>query len=287
MENKEDNTRSLIAAGSDITGNVAGATIGLLAAGPIGAVFGAASGPVVARVINKICTEIYDRQISKRQISRAGATAGFAIMQIKERLDAGDEIRNDGFFDEKESRSSAEEILEGVMIKSHNEHEEKKAKYYANIFVTAAFDTHFTPESLNHFLSLAGRLTYRQLCMLQVFSFPHKFRLFDEDYSLDYLRTVPFEKMAVLHEMYALYQLRLLECRIHGDGGPDPYMSFDQIHPAWMFPNDLGENLLHLMQLQTIIQEDLVTVANFLRNNIPYLLRYFDLSNIALSDGRV
>jgi hypothetical protein len=265
MDNKEDKTRSLISAGSDITGNVTGAAIGLLAAGPIGAVLGAASGPVVGRVINKICTEIYDRQISKRQISRAGATAGFAIMQIKERLDTGEEIRNDDFFDEKEPRSSAEEILEGVMIKSHNEHEEKKAKYYANIFVTAAFDTRFTPESLNHFLSLAERLTYRQLCILQVFSSPHKFPLSDEDYSINYLKTVAFEKMAVLHEMYDLYQLRLLECRTHGDGGPDPYMSFDQIHPAWMFPSDLGEKLRRLMQLQMITQADLLTVAIFFR----------------------
>ncbi len=265
MKNKESKTLSLVATGSDITGNVAGAVIGLLTAGPIGAVFGAASGPVVGRVINKICTEIYDRQISKRQISRAGATAGLAIYQIIERLDAGDNIRNDGFFDEKESRSSAEEIFEGVMIKSHNEHEEKKAKYYANIFVTATFDTRFTPESLNHFLSLAERLTYRQLCILQVFSFPHKFRLSDEDYTLDYLKTVPFEKMAVLHEMYDLYQSRLLECRTHGDGGPDAYMSFDQIHPTWMFPSDLGENLRCLMQLQTITQEDLVTMANFFK----------------------
>ena len=102
MKNKESKTQSLVTAGSEITGNVAGAVIGLLTAGPIGAVLGAVSGPVVGRVISKICTEIYDRQISKRQISRAGATAGFAIWQIKERLDAGDDIRNDGFFDEKE-----------------------------------------------------------------------------------------------------------------------------------------------------------------------------------------
>ena len=265
MKNKKDKTLSLINAGSDITGNVTGAAIGLLAAGPIGAVLGAASGPIVGRVINKICSEIYDRQISKRQISRAGATAGFAIYQIKERLDAGDDIRNDGFFDENGSRSSAEEILEGVMIKSHNEHEEKKAKYYANIFVTAAFDTRFTAESLNHFLSLAERLTYRQLCILQIFSFPHQFSLFDKEYTLNYLKTVTFEKMAVLHEMYDLYQLRLLKCKAPGDGEPDDYMSFDQIHPTWMFPNDLGENLCHLMQLHTIPHEDLVSVANFFK----------------------
>ena len=266
MENKEDKTRSLVAAGSEITGNVAGATIGLLAAGPIGAVPGAASGPVVGRVINKICTEIYDRQISKRQISRAGATAGFAILQIKERLDAGDEIRNDGFFDEKAPRSSAEEILEGVIIKSHNEHEEKKAKYYANIFVTAAFDTRFTPESLNHFLSVSERMTYRQLCELQTFSDPRQFRLYDGTYDSRYLQNASFEKMAVLHEMYDLYQLRLLKCQAPGDGQPDDYMSFDQVRPAWMFLNDLGENLRHLMQLQTMPHQDLETVAIYFKD---------------------
>lgn len=262
MNDEERKSRSLVNAGSEILGSAAAAAISLLG-GPIVSVAGAASGPIIVRLLKKVCAEFYDRQIGKRQKIRAGATAGVAILRIKERLDAGDKIRNDGFFDEKDTRSSAEEILEGVIIKSHNEHEEKKAKYYANIFVTAAFDNRFTPESLNHFLSLAERLTYRQLCQLQIFAEPHQFEFFEGEYNSSYLQDVSFEKMAVLHEMYDLYQLRLLKCQAPGDHEPDDYMSFDQIRPSWMFLNDLGENLRHLMQLQTITQQDLQSLASY------------------------
>ena len=165
MNDEVNKSLSLVTAGSEILGSAAGAAIGLFG-GPIGSVVGAASGPIIVTLVKKVCAEFYDRQIGKRQKIRAGATAGLAMLRIRERLDSGEGIRNDDFFDEKDTRSSAEEILEGVIIKSHNEHEEKKAQYYANIFVTAAFDDSFTPESLNHFLSLAERLTYRQLCIL-------------------------------------------------------------------------------------------------------------------------
>jgi len=265
LRNDESKSLDLISAGSEILGGSVGAAIGLLSGGPFGAIAGAVSAPVLIRAFKKVCAEFYDRQIGTRQRIRAGATAGFAIVQIKEKLDDGHKIRDDGFFDDKCPRSSAEEILEGVIIKSHNEHEEKKAEYYANIFVTAAFDNRFTPESLNHFLSLAERLTFRQLCILQVFSSPHQFDLFDEEFNRNYLKTVPFEKMAVLHEMYDLYQLRLLKCQAPGDGEPDDYLAFDQIRPAWMFLNDLGENLRHLMQLQTIPQQDLENLAIFFK----------------------
>jgi hypothetical protein len=66
--------------------------------------------------------------------------------------------------------------------------------------------------------------------------------------------------------MYDLYQLRLLKCQAPGDDQPDDYMSFDQVRPTWMFLNDLGENLRHLMQLQTIPHEDLETVAIYFKD---------------------
>jgi hypothetical protein len=260
-DEEERKSRSLVTTGSEILGSAAGAALGLLGS-PIVSVAGAA----IISLLKKVCAEFYDRQIGKRQKARAGATVGVAILRIKERLDAGDEIRNDGFFDEKNTRSSAEEILEGVIIKSHNEHEEKKAEYYANIFVTAAFDTRFTPESLNHLLSISERLTYRQLCELQIFSNPHQFQLFDGEYNFNYLQNASFEKMAVLHEMYDLYQLRLLKCQAPGDDQPDDYMSIDQVRPARMFLNHLGENLRHLMQLQKIPNEDLEMVAIYFKD---------------------
>lgn len=266
MEKQPTRWQRLLIAGGEIAGGAVGGALGFLAGGPLAAAGAGAAGSIFSKAATNLLSDLASRAFSQREIVRVGATAAIAVAKIRERIERGDMLRQDGFFERGSGqRSSAEEIFEGVLQKSKNEHEERKAEFYANIFATAAFDNRFTAESLNHFLSLAERLTYRQLCILQVFSFPHQFHLFDEEYTLNYLKTVSFEKMAVLHEMYDLYQLRLLKCRAPGDGEPDDYMSFDQIHPTWMFPNDLGENLRHLMQLQTITQEDLGKVAIFFK----------------------
>ena len=117
-----------------------------------------------------------------------------------------------------------------------------------------------------YFLSLSERMTYRQLCELQIFNNPHQFQLFDGTYNSSYLQNASFEKMAVLHEMYDLYQLRLLIYQIPGYEYIDDYMSFDQIRPAWMFLSDLGENIRHLMQLQTIPIDDLEILATYFKD---------------------
>jgi hypothetical protein len=266
MEKQQKKWQRLLIAGGEIAGGAVGGALGFFAGGPFAAAGAGAAGSIFSKTATKLLSDYASRALSQREIVRVGAAAALAVDKISERMDQGDMPRQDGFFERGVGqRSSAEEIFEGVLQKSKNEHEERKARFYANIFATAAFDNRFTAESLNHFLSLAERLTYRQLCILQVFSSPHKFHLFDEEYTLNYLKTVSFEKMAVLHEMYDLYQLRLLKCQSPGDGEPDDYMSFDQIHPTWMFPNDVGENLRHLMQLQTISQDDLGNVASFFK----------------------
>lgn len=101
VKNSESKSLDLISAGSEILGSTVGVAIGLLSGGPFGAIAGAASAPVLMRAFKKVCAEIYDRQIGTRQRIRAGATAGFAIVQIRAKLDAGHKIRDDGFFDEK------------------------------------------------------------------------------------------------------------------------------------------------------------------------------------------
>ena len=122
--------------GSDIAGAATGSAIGFLTGGPGGAAIGGATGVI----ISKSLSDITDRLLSNREKMRVGATATFALTKIKSRLDSGDKLRNDGFFEEKEGgRPDAEEIFEGVLLKAKNEHEEKKAKILGNIFANIAF----------------------------------------------------------------------------------------------------------------------------------------------------
>jgi hypothetical protein len=73
-----------------------------------------------------------------RETKRIGATLTFAAAKIKERLDSGQNLRSDGFFDEDASnRAPADEIAEGVVIAAQREHEEKKLKFYGNLLASA------------------------------------------------------------------------------------------------------------------------------------------------------
>jgi hypothetical protein len=86
----------LIGVGSEITGNVAGATIGFLLAGPPGAVAGAAATPVITRVV-RVAADFAKRQLGRREEVRIGATITYAAAKIQENLAIGKELRKDGF----------------------------------------------------------------------------------------------------------------------------------------------------------------------------------------------
>lgn len=261
MPDDKDRIREFIEPGSEIAGNVAGAAIGLMTAGPVGALAGAACGPVITSVFKRTCLELYDRVTSKREKIRAGAAAAYALTQIDERIQQGEQLRDDGFFDSDSPRSSADEILEGVIIKSRNEHEERKTKYYANILATAAFDAGFSPATLNHTLTLAERLTYRQMCLLHLFSDPQPIPLRDRDYRGAAESSIGWETVAVLAEVFDLYQASLVQ-RISGSGGSGAVIfNMFYIHPSKMVRRPFGDRLHYLMQLQTIPQKHLMEVA--------------------------
>jgi len=196
----EDKIKSLISAGSDITGAASGSAIGFLIGGPVGAALGGLSGVIICRSLS----EIAGRLLSHRETVRVGATATYAITKIKSRLDSGDKLRNDGFFKEQEEgRSDAEEIFEGVLLKAKNEHEEKKTRIIGNIFANTAFNSAISVGQANHALRIAESLTYRQMCLLSLITVTEGIEFSDDDYGTR--KKIPYETMSLLQEMYELY----------------------------------------------------------------------------------
>ncbi len=262
MTDENDKLQRFIEPGSEIAGSVAGTALGLIAAGPTGAIVGAAVGPVVTRIFKRTCLDIYNRVSGHREKVRGGAAAAYALTTIAARIRRGDSIRDDGFFDSESKRSSADEILEGVILKSRNEHEEKKTRYYANIFSTAAFDARFTAEDLNYALVVAPQLTYRQLCLLQLFSIPQPIPLPDHDYDMPESQ-LPSKTITVLAEIYGLYQVGLVtrHARHEGDNHYLALLGVDDVNPSQMIRTRIGDRLQQLMQLQTLLFDDLKRVA--------------------------
>jgi hypothetical protein len=189
-QSEQKGLRRLREAGADLAGAMTGAGVGLIA-GPPGAFVGAAAGVAVGHVLRAIGEEIGERALSPRQSERVGAVWILAGEEIAERLAAGETPRGDGFFEERTGRrSSAEELLEGLLLQAGDAYEERKLAYLAHLYASLCFRADFNPEYANYLLKVADDLTYRQICLISLFGNPrYKERLSRLDEEFEKRRT--------------------------------------------------------------------------------------------------
>jgi len=175
MKNKIKYIRKLVDPGIPIIEKAAGAafgsTLGFFYGGLPGTAIGAAGGQIFADQFYKIGEEFRKRYLSKRESVRIGAVAGYALERIKTNLENNMQVRKDDFFnlDPVTDRSAADEILEGTLNTAKNEHEEKKLHYLGNLVANIPFHPEIDRYQANYLLRIAGRLSYRQFCILALF----------------------------------------------------------------------------------------------------------------------
>jgi hypothetical protein len=162
-QNEDSGLRDFIGSGGQVVGQVAGAAVGILA-GPLA---GAGAGAVLGEVLSRVGIELHDRVLAHRQGARAAGALATAAVRIEEHLQAGDQPRDDGFFDAgDDGRVDAEEVLEGTLLTAANAWEERKIEPLGRLFANIAFDESISPARANYLLRLAERLTYQQLAIL-------------------------------------------------------------------------------------------------------------------------
>lgn len=195
----------LLKIGSGAAGGLAGSAVGLFFGGPVGAIAGGAAGAALKEVLITV-GEIGLRQLSQREEIRIGTAAISAGNTIARRLEAGEKLRSDEFFESEDenSRSSAHEIFEGVLLKCKNGHEEKKIPYIANIFSSTAFSSDISSDEANYLLRLAENITFRQMCFLSIFERKTEIGIELPDRDLD------AESKAMLRDLGALQEILLL-----------------------------------------------------------------------------
>lgn len=146
-----------------MTGSIAGAVAGMLLAGPPGAVGGAVAGPILASVLR----EMTHRILSHREDARVGGAFRAATARLQERLEAGDEVRDDGFFASKPGRrSDAEEIIEGVLLAVQRGHEERKVEFLGYLLANLCFESEVDAYLANWTIRTAQELTWAQFVLL-------------------------------------------------------------------------------------------------------------------------
>jgi hypothetical protein len=176
MDKEQENTRNLIEMGADIAGNAAGAAVGFIVAGPAGSVVGAAATPVLTGILKTIGSEIKSRLYSERELIRAGGALAFAVQKIRSNLNAGKKLRSDDFFSSSAGdRGAAKEILEGILLAAQKEYQEKKVKFYGNLYANIAFESDIDRSHANYLVGLLDRLSFRQLCCIAGFKDGYEF----------------------------------------------------------------------------------------------------------------
>ena len=180
MEDKDQNIiTEIIETGSDLTGSISGSIIGALVAGLPEAIAGGAAGPIITRAFKSVGLEIKKRILGDREKVRIGAAYTFALSKINENLNKGQKLRNDGYFEATNNkRPTSEEILEGALILSQKEHEELKVKFYGYLIANISFDPKIDRPYANLLLRISEKLSYRQLCLIELFNDTEKYKLY-------------------------------------------------------------------------------------------------------------
>jgi hypothetical protein len=153
--------------GVEIAGSAAGASIGLVFAGPVGALGGAAAAPVITRTIRWVADEMACRVLGMRERVRAGAALIFAAERFARHLKDGHPIRDDGFFQDRPGgRNSGREVVEGVLQAARRSFEERKIRHLGYLFANVAFTSNVDPGLANHTIGIAESLSWRQFLLL-------------------------------------------------------------------------------------------------------------------------
>ena len=258
----KDGVQRLLDRGAEMLGSGAHAVtsrvLALLVGGPEGLAIGGVVGKGVEIVLNRVGGEISTRQLAPREETRVGAAFAYAAAEIKRRLEEGDVLRNDGFFDEKQvERSRADEVLESVLLKAQREPEEKKIPYMGYLFSSIVFNPEIDLPYAHQLIKLAEQLTYRQLCILKLSDDKDKYEL----------RSGDFHKQGVLtRDLYPV----LSECVDLANKeyiflGGETALGLGNAVPAQLTLQGIGADLHDLMRLCLIPDADIAPIAEQLK----------------------
>ncbi len=264
---KNERLQQLINCGVPLLGAGASAaissTLGMI--GPEGAAIGGMVGKGIEMALSKVGQDISERHLSTREKVRLGAMLVIAAEEIRKRRASGENLREDGFFDEKPTgRSDAAEVVESVLLKVQREPEEKKIQYMGYLLSSIAFDPEIGVH-LAHWLTKASeQLTYRQLCILKLCAVKDKLGLRKNHYR-EHAR---FE--AALSEV--LDECADLHNKEYIHSGLDT-LTFERnalsrrrsVIPSDMAFHRIGDYLYNLMKLSLIPDEDIAPIAEQLR----------------------
>ena len=259
----DDGLRRLLRHALAPVGGAAGSALGLALGAfgiPGGEAIGAVAGSAAGNLLSGLGQDIWDRHLSSREKQRLGTVLGVMVTEIHRRLENGETLRDDGFFENKQGdRSEAEEVAESVLLKVRSEPEEKKISYMGILFASTAFDPEISVLMAHQLTKAAEGLTYRQFCILKLCVDKEKYQLRDQHYKDP--TNSDRNLYQILHECHNLYHSGYIYHKGSlAFGGSQVFVPTD-LNPRDMILNGLGVDLFHLMRLCLIPDDEITPIA--------------------------
>ena len=250
---------------ADLIGSGISGTLSLFSAvDPFVGFLAGPAGVIVSGTLKGIGKDIKERQLSPREDFRVGKVLAIAALEIHQRIENGESLRNDGFFDKKPTgRSEAGEIAEAIMLKCQREPQEKKIPYMGYLKAGIAFDSNISADMGHQLIKIAEQSTYRQFCILKLVVVKDHFGLRSQDYRN--LEQFSQELYQVLQECHDLCLKGCLDYKIPLTYSGEIAVSYMNMQPNGMTIQKIGEDLFKLMNLSSILDEDVILIANLLK----------------------
>ena len=258
---KNEGILQLINNSVEIAGSTtASLAVGLLTGDPIAAAISGMGGKALEIAVKMIGNEILERMIGPREKVRAGAAIAFALAGIRQRLENGENEREDGFFDKNHwGRSDAEEVLENMVLKVQREPEEKKAQYIAKIYENSVFEQEISADLSHKIIKSAEQLTYQQLCILSMVGRREN----AEEFRRTFQTHSSLELSKLLHDCFELVTNGYIQ------GGLTLTFSgqlprYETLNPYTMHLENIGIVIFNYMNLFDLPDDDIAPIAKLL-----------------------
>ena len=258
MPDNDADLRRLIRGSAELGSTAVVSALGFFAGGPAAAAVLGAAGFAVTKVFVELGEEVSDRLLGAREKQRIGGVLAISAANIRKRLERGDRLREDGFFDKGHGpRSSADEVAEKLVLTVQRDPEEKKLEYMGRLYCNVAFDPEICPQMAHQMMKAAEQMTYRQFCLLKIFGVEAiRNTLRDSDFRSQ--SEFPVELRQVLYECFALARGYYIVDEKYILGVTD-------LHPRNTRTQGLGADMFNLMELRTVPTEDLLPMVRLLR----------------------
>ena len=263
QKDKSNGAQSLITIGAQAVGGAIGAGAGFLLGGPLGAAAGGAGSALFTQALDNVGQDIQRRLISPGELRRVGVAMWYASLAIRSRLNNGQKIRTDDFFQQQpDDRAAANEVLEHVLLAAQRDPQEKKLKYYGNLLAAFPFVPTISRADANLLVRRAEELSYRQLCLLSLLTRRDVFSLRRRDY-----RGAPISSALepLLQEIIDLNNIGMVilsqNDTYNAGETAQLFAGTSTVRPARMFVVGSGTMLYDLMELHGIPFDELNEIA--------------------------